>query len=346
MNVRPLVVLLLWGSAAGAQGFAGLGTDVEGFAMPRAGEPPLFPRDHGPHPDYRIEWWYLTATLQGPDGTPYGIQWTLFRTARAPGEAPGWDSPQLWMAHAAMTSADRHLVAERRARGGTGQAGVTSLPFAAWIDEWEMAGDDLSALRLRAGDGDWSYDLTLTAEGPIVLHGTSGYSIKSSAGQASYYYSQPFYSVSGVLSFPEIDVAVTGEAWLDREWSSQPLAGTQTGWDWFSLSFDTGEKLMGFVLRDAAGDRFSSATWIMPDGQSTAYGDGHFHAEPLGLHDSPGAELPVRWRVTLPERGLDAVVTALNPDAWMGVSIPYWEGPVGVTGSHDGRGYLEMTGYD
>jgi predicted secreted hydrolase len=170
--------------------------------------------------------------------------------------------------------------------------------------------------------------------------------VKSSEGQASYYYSQPFYSVRGTLVLPEGEVAVTGEAWLDREWSSQPLGDTQTGWDWFSLSFTTGEKLMGFVLRDAAGEGFSSATWIAPDGSSTAYGDGHFHAEPLGRHDSPGPELPVRWRVTLAERGLDATVTALNPDAWMAVSIPYWEGPVRIAGSHQGRGYLEMTGYE
>lgn len=346
MNASPLLALVLWSTMAQAQGFAGLGTDVEGFALPTRGEPLVFPRDHGPHHDYRVEWWYLTATLEGPDGTPYGIQWTLFRTARAPDEATGWDSPQLWMAHAALTAADRHLVAERLARGGTGQAGVTASPFSAWIDEWEMAGDDLSGLRLRAGSSDWSYDLALTATGPLVLHGDAGYSVKSSQGQASFYYSQPFYSVSGLLSFPEGDVAVTGQAWLDREWSSQPLAKTQTGWDWFSLSFDSGEKLMGFLLHDDVGGSFSSATWIMPDGKSIAYSDGHFAAEPLVRHDTPGPELPVSWRVTLPDQGLDATVTALNPDAWMAVSIPYWEGPVTISGSHAGRGYLEMTGRD
>jgi predicted secreted hydrolase len=346
MNASPLLALLLWTSAAQAQGFAGLGAEVEGFAMPVRGTPLVFPHDHGPHPDYRIEWWYLTATLEGADGTPYGIQWTLFRIGRAPGEGPGWDSPQLWMAHAALTSADSHQVAERLARGGTGQAGVTASPFSAWIDDWAMTGHDLTDLRLTAGDADWSYDLTLRAEGPLVLHGDAGYSVKSSQGQASYYYSQPFYSVAGTLSLGDGVIAVTGQAWLDREWSSQPLGAAQTGWDWFSLSFDTGEKLMGFLLRDAAGDSFSSATWIIPDGQSTAYGDGHFHAEPLTLHDTPGPELPVRWRVTLPDRGLDATVTALNPDAWMDVSIPYWEGPVTVSGSHAGRGYLEMTGHD
>ena len=38
-------------------------------------------------------------------------------------------------------------------------------------------------------------------------------------------------------------------------------------------------------------------------------------------------------------------IEAVNRDAWMALSVPYWEGPVTVTGSHDGHGYLEMTGY-
>jgi predicted secreted hydrolase len=346
MNARPAFALILLATSAHAQGFAGLGTDVDGFAMPIRGTPLLFPQDHGPHPDYRIEWWYLTANLNGADGTPYGIQWTLFRTARAPEEADGWSSPQLWMAHAALTSADVHLTAERLARGGTGQAGVTATPFAAWIDEWQMAGPDTSNVSVRAGTADWSYDLALTAEGPLVFHGDNGYSVKSEEGQASYYYSRPFYTVSGNILLNGSAIPVTGTAWLDREWSSQPLSDTQTGWDWFSLSFTTGEKLMGFLLRDSDGDAYTSATWISPDGRTTAYPNGAFTAEPLRQHETPGTTLPTEWRVTLPDRGLDVTVTALNPDAWMAVSIPYWEGPVTITGSHDGVGYLEMTGYD
>jgi predicted secreted hydrolase len=346
MNVRLAALLALCGTGALAQGFAGLGTEVEGFSLPVAGEPLTFPQDHGPHPDYRIEWWYLTANLEGPDGTDYGLQWTLFRTALAPGDDEGWGSPQLWMGHAAVTTPTAHLVAERLARGGTGQAGVTASPFAAWIDEWQMSGDSIDTLRLQAFDTDWGYTMDLTAQGPLVFHGDAGFSTKSPEGQASWYYSQPFYSVSGTLMLPDGAIPVTGQAWLDREWSSQPLSERQTGWDWFSLSFDTGEKLMGFVLRDSEGDHYSAATWIMPDGQTTPYPDGAFAAEPLDLHDVQDRTVPVRWRVTLPDRGLDVVVTALNPDAWMAVSIPYWEGPVTLEGTHTGRGYLEMTGYD
>jgi predicted secreted hydrolase len=346
MNVKPAIALCFLAASAQAQGFAGLGTDATGFALPVTGTPLAFPTDHGAHPDYRIEWWYLTANLTGPDGTPYGLQWTLFRTALAPGEAEGWSSPQLWMGHAAVTTPDTHLVTERIARGGTGQAGVTADPFSAWIDDWHMTGPDMDNLSLRATGPDWAYDMTLAAQGPLVLHGEQGFSVKSPEGQASWYYSQPFYSVSGMLTLPDGDVPVTGAAWLDREWSSQPLSEDQTGWDWFSLSFDSGEKMMAFLLREEDGDSYSSGTWIMPDSTAHPFGDGVFDATPLDWHNTAGRDVPVRWQVRLPDRGLDATVTALNPDAWMDVSIPYWEGPITIEGTHTGRGYLEMTGYD
>lgn len=347
MNVRLLLHLCLWPLSLAAQGFSGLGTEAgDGFATP-APEPSFsFPFDHGPHPDYRIEWWYLTANLTGPDGTKYGLQWTLFRSALAPGEAEGWTSPQVWFAHAAVTTPQAHFVTERFARGGIGQAGVEPAPFRAWIDEWVLEGADFDNMQLRAAGPDFAYDMALNARGPLVFHGQDGYSVKSAEGQASYYYSQPFFEIEGTLTLPTGEVPVTGEAWLDREWSSQPLSETQSGWDWFSLSLEDGTKLMGFQLRQSDGSRYSSATWIAPDGSATALPDGAFVADPLESTSVAGRDVPTSWKVRLPARDVDLTVKAINPKAWMDLSIPYWEGPVTITGSHAGRGYLEMTGYD
>ncbi|MEM7632264.1 MAG: lipocalin-like domain-containing protein [Pseudomonadota bacterium] len=347
MNVRTILFALLLPVTAWAQGFAGLGTDAEGFAVPERGTTFDFPADHGPHPDYRIEWWYLTANLTSADGTPYGLQWTLFRSALAPGERPGWQSPQVWFAHAAVTTPEAHFATERFARGGVGTAGVEAAPFRAWIDEWALEGPDFDTLRMTAAGPAFRYDMALEAQGPLIFHGDAGFSVKSDEGQASYYYSQPFYRISGTLHLPEGSVAVTGTAWLDREWSSQPLSGRQAGWDWFSLSFDDGTKLMGFQLRnrdDSAG--YSSGTWIRPDGTTESLPNGAFTAAPLATHSVAGRDVPVQWQVAVPDRGIDVTVAAMNPDAWMGLSIPYWEGPVSVSGSHAGIGYLEMTGYE
>jgi len=349
MNVKTVLALVFagWASAAQPQGYAGLGTEAEGFTIPQRGNQLTFPEDHGPHPDFRIEWWYLTANLEGADGRDYGIQWTLFRSALAPGEGNGWQSPQIWMAHAAVTGPDHHLFAERIARGGIGQAGVASQPFAAWIDNWQMAstGKSLENLKLTASGETFSYDLQLTADGPLVLHGEAGYSVKSASGQASYYYSQPHYQVTGTVALPDGAVEVTGHGWLDREWSSQPLAEDQRGWDWFSLNFESGTKLMGFVLRGESGD-FTSGTWISADGTAEPLEPGAFQADALESSDVQGRSIPTRWSASVPQKGVSVEIQALNPQSWMGTSFSYWEGPVAVTGSHTGKGYLEMTGYE
>ncbi|WP_308916312.1 lipocalin-like domain-containing protein, partial [Jannaschia sp. LMIT008] len=148
MNGRALVlagILATGCTAATAQGFAGLGQGGEGFALPRDGTVLRFPADHGAHPDYRIEWWYLTAVLDGADGRTYGVQWTLFRSALTP------TGPQVWMGHLGVTTPDAHYSGERLARGDVGQAGVVADPFEAWIDDWSRAGPSLDVLRRQAG---------------------------------------------------------------------------------------------------------------------------------------------------------------------------------------------------
>jgi hypothetical protein len=131
----------LGGKTALAQGFAGLGKEASGFAAVTPGKRFAFPADHGPHPDYRIEWWYVTANLVDTRGAAYGAQWTLFRQAMTPGEQQeGWANQQIWMGHAAVTRADTHRFSETFARGGVGQAGVELKPFLAWIDSWQMRG--------------------------------------------------------------------------------------------------------------------------------------------------------------------------------------------------------------
>ena len=339
------------GQGAGGQGFAGLGAEAEGFALPERGRVLQFPRDHGPHPDFRIEWWYLTANLTAADGTEMGAQWTLFRMALAPGEAEGWESPQVWMGHAGLTTPDRHFSAERFARGGIGQAGVTAEPFLAWIDDWQMESraapgeDALSHIVLTARGAEFAYRLEARAEGPLVLHGDAGYSVKSAGGQASHYYSQPFYRVTGEVTLPEGPAEVTGLAWLDREWSSQPLEGAQTGWDWFALHLDDGNRLMAAQVRGGAERPFTLATWIAADGTAEALPDGAVRFTPLETAAVAGRTVPVRWRIEVPGHAVDIEAAAVNPQSWMDTAFAYWEGPVRVRGSHTGRGFLEMTGY-
>lgn len=336
------------GGRAAAQGYAGLGADAEGYSQVVEGRRFAFPRDRGPHPEFRIEWWYLTANLSDAAGRAFGVQWTLFRQAVSPDPGlDGWASPQIWMGHAALTSADRHLTAEKFGRGGVGQAGAVAQPFRAWIDDWRMEslGDAFSPLRLRAGGRGFSYDLGLRAEGPEVLQGRAGYSVKSERGQASYYYSAPFLRASGELRLGRERVEVSGPAWLDREWSSQPLEADQPGWDWFSVHLEGGDKLMLYRMRRVGARPYLSAAWIRPDGAIERLDPAEVALAPAAEAEVAGRMIPLEWTVEIPSRGLALIVEPLNRAAWMDMSFPYWEGPIRVEGSRAGVGYMELTGY-
>jgi predicted secreted hydrolase len=347
-----LALLGLGRKPALAQGFAGLDMKGDGFAAVVPGKVFAFPADHGAHPDYRIEWWYVTANLRDSAGIDYGAQWTLFRQAMHAGaQQQGWANQQIWMGHAAVTRADTHRYGEAFARGGVGQAGVEAKPFQAWIDSWEMRGLDgmsdtsLAPLELKASGVDFSYALRLDTDRPLVLEGDAGYSRKSERGQASYYFSQPYFKASGSITIDDKRAEVTGQAWMDREWSSQPLASDQTGWDWFSLHLNDNEKLMLFRLRQADGKDYCSGNWISREGKSEQLLPADIQMTPMASIEVEGRKLPTAWRIEIPSRGVTIESIPLNAKSWMGTSFAYWEGPISFKGSHAGVGYLEMTGY-
>jgi predicted secreted hydrolase len=352
MSRRSALLLALSSTSALAQGLRGLGETAPGFAYPQPGTPLVFPKDHGAHPDFRTEWWYVTANLDGADGAAYGVQWTLFRFAMTPNSArAGWDDRNIWMAHAAATSAGEHLFAQKFARGGIGLAGVEASPFRAFIDDWLLETRDASAgagierLRVSAQNNEFAYALDLTATGPIVLQGEGGYSRKSDAGQASYYYSQPFFTVEGSLSIHGRPTQVSGRAWMDREWSSQPLGSDQQGWDWFALHFNDVAKLMLYRMRGINAAPYLFGNWIDRSGATSPLARDDIAIEPLETMRITDREMPIRWRVRINSRGVDIRTRPLNPRSWMGTEPAYWEGPIRFIGSHQGEGYLEMTGY-
>jgi len=345
--------------AGGESDLALLAQAADGFTQARPGLRLKFPRDHGAHPEFRIEWWYLTANLEDPRGLSYGAQWTLFRFAVQPADgqstAAAWQSGQLFMAHLGITTPEGHFAAQRYARGGDhggiAQAGVRTGPFAAWLDDWALVSTSSEWLprQVRARQDRFAIDLSLEATGPLVLQGDSGFSQKHPNGGGSYYYSQPFLAVTGTLQLDGQTVPVSGQGWLDREWSSQFLQADQGGWDWFALHLDSGEKLMVFRLRQR-GDRgdYRHGVLISPAGDKRVLDSSLIGLEVREEANVRGRRLPLHWRIDLPEIGRTLEVDAQHPEQWMDVDFPYWEGVVSARGSgpgSSGKGYLELTGY-
>ena len=102
---------------------------------------------------------------------------------------------------------------------------------------------------------------------------------------------------------------------------------------------------MAYRLRSRDAPPYLAATWIAADGRPEPLDPGAISVTPGATAEVGGRTLPVRWHLAVPSHGLAVDTEPLNAQSWMGTAFPYWEGPISVTGSHAGRGYLEMTGY-
>ncbi len=306
-----------------------------------------FPQDHGEHKNFKVEWWYVTANLSSKRFGKLGIQWTLFKNELAPiNKKTSWDLSSFWMAHSAITTQKHHFFEERFARKNMGLAGVTLSPFKAWIDNWSASGDnELTKLKIKSNGKNFSYELELETQFSPVLQGKNGFSVKSAADNASHYYSQPFYRVTGWVEINGTKEKVKGLGWLDREWSSDLLSENQIGWDWFSLHLESGDKLMLFQVRARDGNNFVSGSWIDKNGAKELLSVKKVRIKKLESKSHTWGKIPAKWEINIPEKALKLVITPLNENSFMDTLIPYWEGPVKLSGSDKGVGYLEMTGY-
>ena len=288
----------------------------------------VFPRDHGAHPDYRIEWWYVTGWLDGP----LGFQITFFRArpAEASDNPSQFNPRQILFAHAALSDPRRGRLVhdERAARAGFSLAHAELDRTGVWIDDWRLELDgNRYAARIAARE--FEFDFTLFAT-QLVLQGEAGFSRKGHRpGEASYYYSRPQLNVVGKLNGKDVE----GTAWLDHEWSSAYMAPEASGWDWCGVNLLDGGSLTAFQMRDAKG-----GVHYAPPGVS-------FKALRTWKSPRTGAEYPVEMQVN--DLVLKPLMDDQELDARASVGTVYWEGAVRAFEgkSEVGRGYLELTGY-
>lgn len=337
------------------------GIPASGFARVIEPRPFVFPKDHAAHPEFRNEWWYVTGNLQTTTGRRFGYQVTLFRIAlspQKPANPSNWSTNQVWMAHIALTDVEgnQHLHDQRFARGAAGLAGQIEQPFKVWLEDWQIIGQGQGDFpwALQVANADFSLKLNLQPEKPVVLQGNRGLSQKSSeAGNASYYYSFTRLATTGSIHYQQQDFQVTGDSWLDREWSTSALGADQAGWDWFSLQLDAGQELMFYQLRKRSGEPdllHSQGKWIVADGSTQNLGLKDVQLKPMKYWQSPkGAKYPIVWELDYPAIQAQWRIEALVEDQLMATSVIYWEGAVQVvdrvSGKVLGRGYLELSGY-
>jgi predicted secreted hydrolase len=342
---------------------------VTGYAQALEEREFAFPADHGPHPDFRNEWWYVTGNLDSQEGRRFGFELTIFRfsltpqVAETPADASAWRSNQVYIGHFALTDGDdgQFHVAQRFSRGSLGLAGATVEPLRIWLDNWSIAGarspDEYEfgvPWRLQAQDVEIGLDLTLVPLRPPVMNGVNGLSQKSSEpGNASYYYSITRLQTDGTVRIGDEDFVVSGLSWLDREWGSSALSDDQQGWDWYALQLSDGSDLMFYNLRrnDGSQDIHSAGTLLLADGSIAHLSNDDLVVKVLDSWQSPhGGRYPIAWQINVPEFELDLRIEPLQDAQELLTTVRYWEGAVDVSGALGttpilGRGYVELTGY-
>jgi predicted secreted hydrolase len=321
----------------------------------KPGQVLVFPRDHGSHPQFSTEWWYVTGWLQDDTGTRRGFQITFFRSRNAGADVnpSQFAAKQLMFAHAAIADGaqGRLLRAERSARAGFDLAIASEQTLEVLIDRWSLRtrGDRYIA---AVESDEFVLQLELIATQPTLLQGEQGFSRKGAdKGAASYYYSLPHLKVAGSLSLEGKVRSVVGQAWFDHEWSNAYVDPNAVGWDWTGINLEDGGALMSFRMRDQSGfATFAGGT--LRAGSHRVYAPEEIHWLALRKWRSPrtGVTYPVAWRIRMgtKEIVLRPLMDDQENDARGSVGMLYWEGAVealDATGRIVGRGYLELTGY-
>ena len=337
--------------------------DLSGYARAFLPREFSFPLDHGPHPDYRHEWWYFTGNLDTDEGRHFGYQLTFFRFALKPhriDRTSQWSTTQMVMAHFALSDVEdkKFYHHEKISRVAFNLAGMEAQPFRVWIDNWFAAGqtDSIWPIKLHAVKDDIEIEVSLAPTKPVVLQGDRGLSRKSNeAGNASYYYSYTHLQTHGTLRTGNNRYAVSGLSWMDREWGTSSLARDQSGWDWIALQLSDDTELMVYHLRcrDGSVDPFSTGKVIDAGGLARTLASQDFSIKIMQQWQSPHTRVlyPARWRLTIPGEALEIEIEPLLNDQELHTSLNYWEGAVRLHGTYKnknitGYGYVELTGYD
>lgn len=323
-----------------------------------------FPRDHGIHEGFQTEWWYFTGNLKTDDNKKFGYQFTIFRSQLKPEQEKrnaSFAANAVYMAHLALTDAEnkKFYYFDKFSRENEKNTFVKLKPFRAEIDGWKVFENDndfqkLENLKIMAKEQNIELELDLKIVKPFVFQGDEGLSQKGKGtGNASYYYSATRISTKGTIKINKNEYIVSGNSWLDREWSTSALSENQEGWDWFSIQLDDFSEIMFYNLRLKSGqkDPLSKGVIVFENGNYKKLDADDFIIEIKDRWESPrGGVYPSKWKVKIPKYKIELELKPLIKDQELNFFIRYFEGAVSVEGLKNGNkisgaGYVELTGY-
>ena len=307
--------------------------------------------------DYRVQWWYFTGHLFDKNGREFGYELTFFVVNVQKRQYKSrFGVNHIYISHFAVSDVmgRKFYFSDKADSGVYGFAGSDDKKLRVWMSENILEGT-VDEMNIMASGEDISLELRLIPEKMLVLHGEKGYSRKSEKSPliSSIYFSITNLKTKGTLKIGKEVFYINGRSWFDREISSKELDKEKEGWDWFSIQLDDKREIMIYILRNKDGsiDRFSSGTFIYPDGRYRHLIKDDFSIKILDHYTSEktGADYPSKWEIEIPSEKLLLTITPLLQDqefiAYKTTGNYYWEGTCKVDGTAKGRAYVEMTGY-
>ncbi len=295
------------------------------------------PRDDAPHTDY-MEWWYYNGHLDAENGNRYSFHFAVFLINEMATHT---------VAHVSLLDQQtgKHYTDQKRTTGNPSKGTENGFDFA--LGDWHMAGSDGND-KLRVVTSDFSFNLRLRQSAPAVFQGGTGLLDFQLAGQ-SYYYSRPRMEIEGAIKAGDDIQKVQGLAWFDHQWGDFRVK--QLGWDWFALQLDDGSDLMIYQLFDTSGLPVLRSGTYAKGGVTQVLGDADFKVTVNGhwVSGTTGIRYPADWTIDVPQQGISLRIAPVSADSEFDGRVTsytvYWEGSVKVAGTHSGRGFVELSGY-
>ena len=332
----------------------------DGFRVAREGYQFVFPRDHGNHPDFKTEWWYVTGHLiNKTNGDRYGYQLTFFRQASPKSKWRGnsnWQSDQIYMAHAAITNeSEKSFVHEEKLNRGGILANSKIGDLDVFNESWLLKRIPSGEVNLQMSVKNMQLLLRLKPITSLVTFGEKGVSKKGDDPTASsHYLTYPRMQSEGSMRLSDgSSIELEGLSWMDHEISSNQLGSNQSGWDWAGIQLNNGNSIMFYRLRLADGtqDRNSVAYYVDDRGKifkSTKL----FRIRVLSNWTSSITKIEYPSRIELT---IDNDIYIIEPtmkdqelNSKRSGGLSYWEGSCRVKDLNEkiiGNAYLELTGY-
>jgi len=324
-----------------------------------------FPRDHGRHSKFQIEWWYFTGNLKTENGRRFGYELTFFRQAFSPvplSRPSQWAFREAYIAHFAITDVEKQkfYYDQKISRGALNLAGADSTALSVHLGDWaaRQDGDGRdNKISLHAASPMGTITFTLTPTQPPVFHGKNGLLPNSDLpGDGAYYYSLPNLQTEGMLRVDGESFHLRGRSWMDHEFFTPVGDFKSINWDWLSLHLSDSTAVMLAQLHrgDGADVLHATGTFVHRDGTTQTLSPREVTLEPQAWWTSPasGGKYPIAWKIKFLdyELQLRAPVKNQELDTRRTTGNFYWEGYVEIAGKKGereirGEGYLEMTGY-